>query len=125
MFYDLSNIIYRVQHKDKPRTRAEVVFQKFIRLLEDNCKVERRVGWYALQLGITPKYLSETVKAVSQRTPNEWIDNYVLMELRVMLKNTTKSIKEITEELHFPNQSFMGRFFKEHMGMTPREYRRS
>ena len=44
MVYDLSNIIYRVQHKDKPRTRAEVVFQKFIRLLEDNCKVERRVG---------------------------------------------------------------------------------
>lgn len=124
MFYDLSNIIYRVQHKDKPRTRAEVVFQKFIRLLEDNCKVERRVGWYALQLGITPKYLSETVKAISQRTPNEWIDNYVLMELRVMLKNTTKSIKEITEELHFPNQSFMGRYFKGHEGMSPSEFRR-
>lgn len=125
MFYDLSNIIYRVQHNDCPITRGEAVFQKFIRLVEDNCKVERRVGWYALQLGITPKYLSESVKAVSRRTPNEWIDNYVMMELRVMLKNSTKNIKEITEEMHFPNQSFLGKYFREHEGMTPSAFRKS
>ena len=94
-------------------------------MVEEHCKHERRVGWYALQLGITPKYLSEAVKSVSKRTPNQWIDNYVLMEIRVMLKNSTKSVKEISNEMNFPNQSFMGRFFKEHMGMTPREYRRS
>ena len=122
MFY---NIIYRVQHNDCPITRGEAVFQKFIRLVEDNCKVERRVGWYALQLGITPKYLSESVKAVSRRTPNEWIDNYVMMELRVMLKNSTKNIKEITEEMHFPNQSFLGKYFREHEGMTPSAFRKS
>jgi len=125
MFYDLSNIIYRVQHHDKPQTRAEAIFTKFIRLVEEHCRQERRVGWYAQQLCITPKYLSETVKAVSRRTPNEWVDNYVILELRVMLKNSTKSIKEITEELDFPNQSFLGKYFKEHVGMSPTEYRKS
>ncbi len=125
MFYDLSNIIYRVQHHDKPRTRAEAIFTKFIKLVEEHCRKERRVGWYAQQLCITPKYLSETVKAVSRRTPNEWVDNYVILELRVMLKNSSKSIKEITEELDFPNQSFLGKYFKEHVGMSPTEYRRS
>ena len=125
MFYDLGNIIYQVKHNDKPQTRAEAIFTDFIRMVEDNCKQERRVGWYARQLCITPKYLSETVKSVSRRTPNEWIDNYVTMELRVLLKNSTKSIKEITEELHFPNQSFLGKYFKEHVGMSPSEYRKS
>ena len=83
------------------------------------------MGWYASQLNISPKYLSEVVKQVSKRTPNDWIDHYVVLELRVLLKNSTKNIKEITEELHFPNQSFLGKYFKEHVGMSPSEYRRS
>ena len=62
---------------------------------------------------------------MSKRTPNGWIDHYVMLELRVLLKNTTKSIKEITEELNFPNQSFLGKYFKEHAGMSPSEFRRS
>lgn len=125
MFYDLSNIIYRVKQDDKPQTRAEVIFTKFIKLVEAHFRQERRVSWYAQQIGITPKYLSETVKNVSHHTPNEWIDNYITLELRVQLKNSTKTIKEITEELKFPNQSFLGRFFKEHVGMSPSQYRKS
>ena len=77
------------------------------------------------ELRITAKYLSETVKQVSRRTPNDWIDNYVVMELRVQLKNTTKSIKEIAQEMCFPNQSFLGKYFKEHVGVSPMAYRKS
>ena len=125
MFYDLSNIIYRVQNDDTPKKRAEIIFTKFIQLVEKNFKTERRVGWYAQKLNITPKYLSETVKIASRQTPNEWIDDYVIMELRVLLKNSTKNIKEITDELNFPNQSFLGKYFKEHVGMSPSQYRKS
>lgn len=124
MFYDLSNVIYRVLHNDKPQTRAEAIFADFIRKVESHCRQERRVSWYAQELHITPKYLSEVIKAVSRRTPNEWIDDYVTMELRVLLKNTSKSIKEIAQELHFPNQSFLGKYFKEHVGVSPSEYRK-
>ena len=126
MFYDLSNVIYHFQHltDEEHLTRADVIFTKFIKLIEENCRHERRVSWYAQQLDITPKYLSESVKHVSRRTPNEWIDNYVLLELRVMLKNTTKTIKDITVEMNFPNQSFLGKYFKEHVGVSPSEYRR-
>jgi len=94
-------------------------------LVKDNYRKERRVSWYGEQLCITPKYLSETVKQVSHRTPNEWIDHYVTLEIRVLLKNTTMNIKEIAEELSFPNQSFLGKYFKEHVGMSPSKYRRS
>ena len=125
MFYDVGNIIYRVKENDKPKTRAEVIFANFIKMVEANFRKERRVKWYSQQLCITPKYLTEMVKAASKRTPNEWLDNYTLMELRVMLKTSPKSIKEIAEEMNFPNQSFMGKYFKLHVGITPSQYRKS
>lgn len=126
MIYDLRNIVYRIQlSTNKKQTRAEAIFTDFIRLVEQNYRSERRVGWYAHKMCITAKYLSETVKQVSHRTPNDWIDNYVVMELRVQLKNTTKSIKEIAQDMCFPNQSFMGKYFKEHVGMSPMAYRKS
>lgn len=126
MFYDLSNIIYRAQSiKDDHQTRSDVIFTRFIRLVEENCRQQRRVSWYAQQMNITPKYLSQSVKNVSGRTPNTWIDNYVTLELRLALKNSTKSIKEITIDFNFPNQSFMGKYFKEHAGMSPSDYRKN
>ena len=125
MIYDIGNEIYQKKQSAPKRTRAEVIFNDFILLLRDNFKRERKVSWYATQLCITSKYLSETVKQVSRRTPNDWIDNYVTLEIRVLLKNSTMSIKEIAEVLHFPNQSFLGKFFKEHVGISPSKYRRS
>ena len=125
LFYDLSNVIYSVrQSANKRKSRADEIFAQYIKMVEEHYGHERRVGWYAEQLDITPKYLSESVKAVSKRTPNEWIDNYVTLEIRVQLKDSTKSIKQIAEELHFPNQSFLGKYFKEHVGMSPSEYRK-
>lgn len=125
MFYDMSGVIWRVeQHEHRGQRRADDLFARFIRLLEQNFRAERRVSWYARQLDISPKYLAEIVKQVSKRTPNGWIDHYVVLELRVLLKNSTMSIKQITQELNFPNQSFLGKYFKEHVGMSPSEYRR-
>ncbi len=126
MTCDLSNMIYRILLiKDKKNVRAEAIFIDFINLVEQNYKQERRVSWYANQLCITPKHLSETVKQVSNRTPIEWIDDYVTMEIRSLLKNTPKSIKEISTEMHFPNQSFFGKYFKQHVGMSPLAYRKT
>lgn len=126
MFYDLGNVISRDNNVASYRqTRADDIFMKFIKLVEENYKRERHVGWYAGQLCISPKYLSEMIKQVSKRTPNEWIDSYVVLELRIQLRNSAKTIKEIANELDFPNQSFLGKYFKEHMGISPSSYRRN
>ena len=126
LFYELSSVIADFQQVSTNRqTRADIIFTTFIKMVEENSRQERRVGWYAQQLCITPKYLSEMVKQVSRRTPNEWIDSYVTLEARLLLKNTTMTIKQIAEELNFPNQSFLGKYFKEHVGMSPSEYRKS
>ena len=124
MIYDLSNIIFRMKTTvDRRQTRGEAIFTQFLQLVELNFRHERRVSWYAKQLCISPKYLSEIIKQVSRRTPNDWIDNFVTLEIRVLLRNSTKSIKEIAQELNFPNQSFFGKFFKEHVGVSPSQYR--
>ena len=87
------------------------------------CKDHYDWGFPKEQLCISPKYLSETVKAVSKRTPNEWIDSYVIMELCMLLRSSQRSIKEIAQSLNFSNQSFLGKYFKEHMGVSPSDYR--
>lgn len=125
MVYDLGNAIYRLLNDvDLRHTRSEKIFTDFIRLVEQNFRQQRRVQWYGRRLCISPKYLLESVKTASRRTPNEWIDHYVTMELRVQLRNSSKSIKEIAQEMHFSNQSFMGKYFKEHIGMSPSQYRK-
>lgn len=122
--YDAGNIFWNVYDAEEAKsTRNEEIFMHFIGLVEKHFKVERRVTWYALQLHMTPKHLSETIKKVSRQTPGEWIDNYVMLELRVLLRNSTLSIKEISERMHFPNQSFLGKYFKQHTGVSPKEYR--
>lgn len=81
--------------------------------------------WYSDQLCLTPKYLSEAVKAVSGKTARQWITTLVIMEVKVLLRNTDLSIKEIAQELNFPNQSFLGKYFKNATNISPSDYRRS
>lgn len=109
---------------EERQNRPDAIFTNFIKLVELHYREERRVGWYATQLCITPKYLSETVKAASKRTPSDWIESYVTLEISNLLKNTTMNIKQITQAMHFPNQSFLGKFFKEHVGKSPSQYRK-
>ena len=127
LIYDMGNYIWYNQQDQTnfKQSRGEKIFSDFIKLVEQNFRVIRRVGWYAEQLKITPKYLSETVKKVSRETPNSWIDSYVTTELRVQLKNSAKNIKEIAKDMNFPNQSFLGKYFKDRTGMSPSSYRKS
>ena len=128
MIYDLGTAIMRVMHKEGTQTiantKAKRCFVQFIQLVEQNFRSERRVSWYASQMGLTPKYLSEIISSTSKRTPNDWIDKYVTTEIRNQLSNTNKKISEIAEDLNFPSQSFLGKYFRENVGMSPSDYRK-
>ena len=84
---------------------------------------QRSVGFYAGQLNLTPKYLTTLIRKTSGRTAVEWIDDYVVLEAKNLLKYSTMSIQEIAYYLNFSNQSFFGKYFKSHTGMTPSAYR--
>lgn len=106
------------------KSRQEELFAAFIQTLALHHKQERSVAFYAGKLCVTPKYLSLLVKNVSSRTAGEWIDNYVVLEAKALLSSSTLSIQEISDRLNFANQSFFGKYFKQHVGISPTEYRK-
>jgi AraC-like DNA-binding protein len=107
----------------KPATRKDEIFHMFIREVEKNYKMERNVTFYADKLCISPKYLSSVIHDVSGRYATEWIDGFVILESKAMLKSNGNTIKEICNKLNFANQSFFAKYFKQHTGLTPKEYR--
>ncbi len=104
-------------------TYQDSIVEKFIVLVRENYRMHRRIGFYADKLCITPKYLSKVIKQSSGQSAVEWIDSYVLLEARAMLKSSHMTIQQIAGELNFPNQSFFGKYFKRMTGMSPKEYR--
>ena len=105
------------------RSRNDEYFSQFMNILGKHYTQERSVGFYAGQLNLTPKYLTTLIRKTSGRTAVEWIDDYVVLEAKNLLKYSTMSIQEIAYYLNFSNQSFFGKYFKSHTGMTPSAYR--
>lgn len=105
------------------RSRKEEIFDQFILLVEQNFTKERRITYYAKQMSLTPKYLSTVVKEVSGKYASDWIDDYVVLEAKALLKQGGINIQQISDRLNFPNQSFFGRYFKKQTGYSPKDYR--
>ena len=104
--------------------RMNQLFERFLALVTEHHNTERGMAFYADKLCLTPKYLSKLVKEASGRSGPAWIDSFVILEAKNLLKYSDKTIKEIVYTLHFPNQSVFYKFFKAHTGMTPSEYRK-
>jgi len=103
--------------------RNEEYYNKFMALLNQNFKQEHNIGFYASQICITPKYLTSLIKRMSGRSATKWINEFVTMEAKHLLKYSKMSIQEISDYVSFPNQSFFAQYFKRQTGMTPSDYR--
>ncbi|MGZ5255975.1 MAG: helix-turn-helix domain-containing protein [Flavitalea sp.] len=106
-------------------TRKENLVKNFTQMVQKQFKSQRNVNFYSKQLNITAKYLTETVKEITGKTASEIIDDFVILEAKLLLDNPTSSIAEIADELHFSDQSFFGKYFKRHTGQSPKEYRQT
>ena len=103
--------------------RVRELFNRFMMLLESDYKISRDVNYYAEQMNISSKYLTNIVSQVTGHTPKTIIDQYVILQLKMHLKRTTQSIKEMAWEFHFADVSFFCRYFKKHTGLTPQQIR--
>lgn len=108
---------------DPHATRSNQVFEHFLTLVSEHHNTERGVAFYADKLCLTPKYLSKLVKTASGRSAPDWIDSFVILEAKNLLKYSDLPIKEVVYRLHFPNPSVFHKFFKAHTGLTPMQYR--
>lgn len=107
----------------KKVNRRQQIFEEFIRLVGTYCTSQRGLAFYADKLCITPKYLSQAVYEASGRTARQWICDRVVLEAKALLKGENLTVQQISEQLHFPNQSFFGVFFKKATGYSPKGYR--
>lgn len=125
-YFEICNLLdARVQpNQSGVQNRAYAIFDQFIRLLSQHFKQERSVEWYSNEMCLTPKHLSEVVKQVSGKTAGQWITTMVIIEIKNLLKHTTLSIKEIAQDMNFPNQSFLGKYFKNVEGISPSDFRK-
>ena len=125
MYYRMAPVVIKEAELQSkyPRTRQEEIFYNFISAVETHYRKERSVKFYADLLCLSPKYLSSVIYKVSQKLAGEWIDGYVILEAKTLLKSGKLTIQQISEQLNFPNQSFFGKFFKRFAGMSPKEYK--
>ncbi|MBQ7180720.1 MAG: AraC family transcriptional regulator [Bacteroidaceae bacterium] len=119
-----SQNIIQEEKRDSYSTRREDYFRQFINLLGLHFREQRRISYYASQLNITPKYLGTIVMQTTGRPASAWVNEYVMAEARTLLRNSSLSIQEIAYALNFPNQSFFGKYFKAHSGVSPSAFRK-
>lgn len=129
-FLELLYDIFLLKHKQKDAmpfvhdSKTELT-NRFLSLVSENFKKEKRVIYYANRLRITPRHLSQVVKHVTDRTAGEIIDEMVIREAKLLLTSHRMNISEVAMELRFSNSSFFGKYFKKQTGITPSEYKLS
>ena len=99
------------------------LFLRFLSLAQQHARTEREVAFYADKLCITPKYLSQVARTITNLPASQWIQFYAAFELVSLLNDTTKTLTEVSDLMHFENVSHFSRYVKKTLGKTPSEYR--
>lgn len=106
--------------------RSMYVVKGLMTLLESGCsKKYREVSYYAAQLNVTAKYLSDTVKRQTGKSVRYYIDRYTVPMIKEYLNNPDLSIVQIANEMNFTTLSYFSRYVTKHLGMSPKTYRES
>lgn len=123
--YDKTRRIFMNTQKSSTLRNREL-FHGFIALVQEFCTQEREVSFYAdkLCIPLPPRYLSAiTRQATTNKSAKDIIDSHLILEIKVLLTSTNLPIQEIAHRLHFPDQSYLGRYFKRYTQESPTEYR--
>ena len=123
-FYDA---LYHRQYDTQAlsRSREQTIFNRFIQLVGMHCAEHHQIGYYASRMCLTERYLTTVIRQNSGVTAKRWIDQALIMRIKVELRHTDKTVTQISDDLHFPNPSFFCRYFKRETGMTPGKFRES
>lgn len=115
---------YTLIPEDTASLHGKQLVDCFMQLVEQSDGRIRRVDEFASMLNVTPKYLSRLLKETMNRGPSDIISLLTMKAIERRLRFTDMTMQQIANDLNFANPSFFGKYFKEHTGMTPMEYRR-
>lgn len=113
----------RVPSKENISENKDKLFHEFRVLLTNNFREERSVQFYADKMRISTRHLNSVCQRASGQNAKEIIDHFTIIELEVSLIYTHKSFQELVNEFHFPDQSYLNRYFKRHTGYSLSEFR--
>ncbi len=113
----------KISIENKKLTSADRITQEFTRLVNKFYLSKRTLTEYADLLNITTKHLTKCVKQASGETPMDFIQKMLVLEAKVLLKETTQSVAEIAYQLSFDDAAYFNRFFKQHTGVAPASFR--
>lgn len=104
-------------------SRAEQICGQYLSLVEVHCREKHTVEWYASQMCLAPKYLSNVVKQTLGSSPNKYIDEALTRQAKSLLSSTSLPVQQISDRLGFQNQSHFGTFFKRQTGLNPKAFK--
>jgi len=107
----------------KAHSAAEILTHRFMQAIKQHILKERSISFYADFLNVSPNHLNKCIKESTGKPASEHISDMILLEAKVMLKQTAHNISEIAIILGFENISYFTRVFKKHNGVTPKDYR--
>jgi len=119
------NNLYSTTSSNKRINRGHILVKNFLKLLEENYTKNLRIKDYANMLAITSNHLTETVRVSTGKTPIEFIQDKMTIEIKRLLLHTNLSISEIADKLHFSDLSYFTKFFKKNTGVTPLKFRKN
>ena len=125
MAYDLHDL-QKFQNEELMRqtySSGENILRQFMQHLHDPSQPYLNVGEYASLFNITPKYFSSVCKRLTGKTANQLISDEIIRSAQIMLRDSSKSVKQIAAMRGFKNQSHFGRFFRLQAGVSPQQYR--
>jgi AraC-like DNA-binding protein len=114
---------FQSQTENTKLTRQTLLVEQFTNLVRENFRRERDTKFYADRLFFQPQYMSKLIKQATGKSASDWIDDFVMLEAKALLKSTHMTIQQISDKLNFPSQSFFGKYFKRCEGVSPKEYR--
>ncbi|MCR5890029.1 helix-turn-helix transcriptional regulator [Hymenobacter sp. J193] len=119
--------LYDQQHaaRQASQTRSQLLTAEFKHLVNAHSTTKRNVQFYADQLCITPKHLTDTLKQTTGKTAGEWIEEAVMLEAKALLQHGQLSVAQVADLLHFPDQSAFSRFFRNSLGLSPTAYKQA
>ncbi|MDY4455536.1 MAG: helix-turn-helix domain-containing protein [Bacteroides fragilis] len=113
---------------EKEKTPEEVgnkrkLYIQFLEMISTEINRKYSVNFYASRLCVTPQYLQRVVKMFSNRTVHQWIKEAIMGEIMKLLNETDMTIQQIAEDLGFPDQAALSKFFKQNKKVPPSIYR--
>lgn len=114
-----------IKQQDAVKKNAALrITESYKNALSQHIYKKQRVTDYADLLAITPDHLNKSVKSNTGKSAQDLLNEMLLLEAKVLLRQTDLAISEVAFKLSERNPSDFSRFFKSKTGFTPKEYKK-